>query len=49
MTEKFFGALDACDAYGRPLADEPGFGDVALHGAHGPRGILVCHVVRLMA
>ena len=28
MTDKFFGAVDACDAYGRPLADEPGFGNV---------------------
>ena len=42
MTEKFFftGPVNACDAYGGLLADEPGFGDVALHRAHGPRGLL---------
>ena len=36
----FTGPVDACDAYGRLLADEPGFGDVALHGAYAPRGLL---------
>lgn len=34
------GPVDACDGCGRPLGDEPGFGDVALHGAHGPWGLL---------
>ena len=42
MPEKIFfsGVVDACDVCGRPLADEPGFGDVALHGANGPWGLL---------
>lgn len=41
MTDTFHrAAVEVCDACGRPLVDELGFGDVALHGAEGLWGLL---------
>lgn len=36
----FIGPVDRCDACQRPLADEPGFGDVELSGTGGIWGLL---------